>query len=908
MVGTLGIFHPRHAGGQQEPPPVIVSASDNLTPPNAAYVSPPNDPPIIYQNGIRTRNYIHDRLALHPFVPVLGKSAIYVSGGRVRFDVLQGDTPLPVIAEAKTTVRLTHVDDVGATQIFSTEMLQLDIFGGNLPQGIQLRVSPTQPSRGRATIERVEAGFLLSSFFDIFTEVSRDGGQTWSPALRSQRVQLESRAPAIFSVSDNLTPPNGAYMSPANSPEIRYPLRIITRFYNHDWMRLHFTLPPLGGPPVIYQSPGRVQFQVSVNGGESFSDVLAEANTTVRMIHNQDVGPVQFFDTQMLQLDIFGGNLPDGVRLRISPDRRAVGQATIQTVPGGFQLSSFFDIFTDISLDDGKTWLPALDQQRVALTPRAPEVVSKEPELTPPNGAYVSAVNAEAIVYPGLNIITRKYKHDRMTLHRLPPLLGESVLYTSPGRVQFEVSFDGGSKFSPVSANADTAVRLAHSQDVGPIQFFSTEMTQLDIFGGDLPPGVGLRVSPTLKSGGQATILPNERGFLLSSFFDIFTEVTTDDGKTWTPAATGQRVALESRAPALLSATPDLTPPNSAYISPVTAPAIPYPNNIFTRNYFHFGLLPCPPPPILNERIIYASPGFVRFEVSLNGGRDYRQVSAEANTTVRLAHTADVEAIRFFDTEMLQLDIFGGDLPAGVRLRVSPTQRSLGNASIEDVPGGFSLSSFFDIFTEISLDDGETWAAAFAPQRVVLARVSGIESASSIGQHGMQGRIEIPLNLTDPPTSDPRLTVNEILVVFNGPVRPSEGDLTPEQVVITSTPANAVPPYTVSFAGGGNVGQELTILFSQPLSDQHRYRISFEQFVEPNGDPLSGDTDLEFRVLQGDANDNGAVTATDVSFVRGRINQPVAFGATSRADGNMSGTITGPDISFVRSRIGHSAP
>jgi hypothetical protein len=356
-------------------------------------------------------------------------------------------------------------------------------------------------------------------------------------------------------------------------------------------------------------------------------------------------------------------------------------------VPGGFQLSSFFDIFTDISLDDGKTWLPALDQQRVALTPRAPEVVSKEPELTPPNGAYVSAVNAEAIVYPGLNIITRKYKHDRMTLHRLPPLLGESVLYTSPGRVQFEVSFDGGSKFSLVSANADTAVRLANSQDVGPIQFFETEMTQLDIFGGDLPQGVRLRISPTRKSGGQATIQPHRGGYLLSSFFDIFTELSIDGGATWTAATSSSRLGLESRAPAIFSVSDNLTPPNGAYISPANSPEIRYPNNIITRFYVHDWMsLHFTLPPLGGPPVIYQSPGRVQFQVSVNGGESFSDVLAEANTTVRMIHNQDVGPVQFFDTEMLQLDIFGGNLPEGVRLRISPDRKAAGQATIAVVP------------------------------------------------------------------------------------------------------------------------------------------------------------------------------------------------------------------------------
>jgi hypothetical protein len=184
----------------------------------------------------------------------------------------------------------------------------------------------------------------------------------------------------------------------------------------------------------------------------------------------------------------------------------------------------------------------------------------------------------------------------------------------------------------------------------------------------------------------------------------------------------------------------------------------------------------------------------------------------------------------------------------------------------------------------------------------------GIQQAYSVGRHGDQGLINLPLNLAGTPTSDPRAIVNELLVNFDVPVRPTNGVLTADQVIITGTPSNSVPPYTVSFTGGGSTGQELTILFSQPLMDQQRYTISFAKFAGSDGSPLLGDLDFDFRVLQGDANGSGAVTATDVSFVRGRLGQVAAYGDSSRADVNMTGAVTATDISFVRSRIGHSAP
>ena len=65
----------------------------------------------------------------------------------------------------------------------------------------------------------------------------------------------------------------------------------------------------------------------------------------------------------------------------------------------------------------------------------------------------------------------------------------------------------------------------------------------------------------------------------------------------------------------------------------------------------------------------------------------------------------------YYDTEMLQLDISGGSLPGNMRLRESPTLASTGKTAIAPAPGGgFVVSSFFDVFTELSLDDGATWS------------------------------------------------------------------------------------------------------------------------------------------------------------------------------------------------------
>ena len=77
------------------------------------------------------------------------------------------------------------------------EVLQLNLTGSDSPFGtIMLRESPTKQSLGKHTIAPDPRGYRISSFFDVFTEISVNGGETWIPANRSIRM-LPSLPPAV---------------------------------------------------------------------------------------------------------------------------------------------------------------------------------------------------------------------------------------------------------------------------------------------------------------------------------------------------------------------------------------------------------------------------------------------------------------------------------------------------------------------------------------------------------------------------------------------------------------------------------------------------------------------------------------------------------------------------------------
>jgi hypothetical protein len=80
---------------------------------------------------------------------------------------------------------------------FQTEMLQLNL-SGNTGIGLALiRESPTLPSLGQTQIDDLGNGsFRIDSFFDVFTELSLDGGQSWIPSSGgASRVALEAAVP-----------------------------------------------------------------------------------------------------------------------------------------------------------------------------------------------------------------------------------------------------------------------------------------------------------------------------------------------------------------------------------------------------------------------------------------------------------------------------------------------------------------------------------------------------------------------------------------------------------------------------------------------------------------------------------------------------------------------------------------
>jgi len=86
----------------------------------------------------------------------------------------------------------------------------------------------------------------------------------------------------------------------------------------------------------------------------------------------------------MTSLFLTGGQLPAGMMIRESPTKASTGRSCVSCGGGGgggggCQVSSFFDVFVEISLDNGSTWLPSESgPATMALSPIAPPKVETQ--------------------------------------------------------------------------------------------------------------------------------------------------------------------------------------------------------------------------------------------------------------------------------------------------------------------------------------------------------------------------------------------------------------------------------------------------------------------------------------------------------------------------------------------------
>lgn len=121
---------------------------------------------------------------LHAFAksgqpPRRGQTTSVQTGALLDMTGFAGGSQVSESAPALMEFSVTNVSGGGKVKDYSAELSQLDVAGSRF----MLRESPSFRSVGGVQTTRVPGGnFRIVSFFDVFVDVSVDGGATWFAA------------------------------------------------------------------------------------------------------------------------------------------------------------------------------------------------------------------------------------------------------------------------------------------------------------------------------------------------------------------------------------------------------------------------------------------------------------------------------------------------------------------------------------------------------------------------------------------------------------------------------------------------------------------------------------------------------------------------------------------------------
>lgn len=345
----------------------------------------------------------------------------------------------------------------------------------------------------------------------------------------------------------------------------------------------------------------------------------------------------------------------------------------------------------------------------------------------------------------------------------------------------------------------------------------------------------------------------------------------------------------------VFSATDCIPPTNSSYIAghsnawqsfpvPSAPPAV-------LRNPVHSNFSTCITPPGFGGTATHNFTSMVAGEVSLDGV-SWIQLSAPATASIRVTWNSQVGGTRYFDCELLQLDVIGGTLPAGMRMRESASKASLGTATVTDTPGGYLMASTFDVWMELSISNGLFWHASTISGPLVLVGPIGPEFAVSRKTHSGVGSFDIdllePLGTADKSVECRVGGSTQVVVGFDRPML-GTGGLDPTDVTVSSGQVTAV---SIS-------GYQLTVTMSG-ANQADTLVMQFPGLVDMLGTYVAGH--LCYGNLQGDADGDGGVNVFDMVQIRNQLSS--ATGTSNfRCDANLDGVINLFDLVIARNSL-----
>ena len=567
----------------------------------------------------------------------------------------------------------------------------------------------------------------------------------------------------MFCPSNELLPARGLYVAPPQTLIDSANGVLISNLVLRGFSESVPAPPP--GTSVSLTFEAEAEFDLSLNGGSMVSQVSVPVELTVNMSAGSSPAGALGYAASILEFKPLG-SLPASLALRQSPDRASAGQATMTPVAGGFLISGSLDLFLDASADGGQNWQPLNPAQHLDLRvdpshPAEGVLVSEPAPLIPGPDDQLLLPAVQVASFDG-GIQIRALRQTLFSAATDGAALAPGTLATMPysSTLDFELSLDGGQTFTRLRSSANVSLVLRKLRESAS-RLFDTELTQMDFSANLAGASIMFRESPTLASYGEAELRSGgSGGFQLSSFFDVFLEVSADGGQTWKALNNGP-LHLELQPNSLRSqfASSNLPTPGGQYVLPALAyqtgplKGALIAGDTFTR-FSASG-----PPPAAGQQLVQDFTAQANLRISLDGGVTFTDavgtVAARMDVTRSTINWGDTS---YYDAELVRLDVTG--LPQGVLLRESPTLASKGRLCLTPQPaGGYQVDSFFDVFTELSVDGDQTWAAASS------AAIAALTPSSPIAPL----RIFCPSDLTVTATSASGAVVSyPPLIIQNG--------------------------------------------------------------------------------------------------------------------------------------------
>jgi hypothetical protein len=661
------------------------------------------------------------------------------------FDDGSGPQPVTLTGPVTTVARAKGGATTGS---WDTEIVSMSLSGDVGGISIEIRESPKLKSPGKKEVKDKtkakakqkgkktgEPGFVVDGFFDVFTEISIDGGPFQPQISDAARLELQPIRPSV------------ALRHPEAPPEPDPP--------NCDRLQSQFK----GGASYAV-FPGGVQLSdplhrcfknVAVQHDVPTGDLRQDFDSTMEATIDLGSGPETIiltgpvttivrgkgtsktgsWETEILSMSLSGDVKGVSIDIRKKPGKKSSGRKKVEKdeskkslkkkKKGGgdrFVVDSFFDVFTEISIDGGPFQSQINGAGRLDLLPIRPSVVRPDASLPPePEPLVCAAVSSryevigDQLVFPnGIDFTQIQHKCFSNVVTSVP--VGTDDESASFDSIITAIVDDGsGPQWVELSGPAQTIVRGRGTASTGR---WDTEMVSLSLVGDVGGTSIEIRESPVRVSPGKSKISDNGDGtFQVDSFFDVFTEISVGGGPFQPQTNEAVRFDLSRARPPVFLPQPDLPPE--------------------------------PDPPSCNELVsLYGSPGMEHFEYPggfelsepIHKCFDNVQISTDPGTgdetqmfdstltgffdlgtgpqpvvlsgTVRTRTLGkDSQPTGVWDTEMLSMSLSGDVGGTAIDIRESPNKKSEGKKKVKDIGGGqYAFDSFFDVFVEVSIDGG----------------------------------------------------------------------------------------------------------------------------------------------------------------------------------------------------------